>query len=605
MITKTAIDAFVRQDRADDNFGDDTILRVRGAGTSVQRRSFIHFARPFPLGVTILEATLRVYHSGTWSGTTTLTATRVTQSWKESRITWQNQPTIDAAEAEDDVLAGGANGTERAFDVQAMMQAVADGASWFGFRLAVDLDTLYTLHSAEAANADMRPTLEVVWVDAPQAPTGLRPSDGRSVTPTKPVLTWDAGEDEQAESHIEISTIDDFTGALSYDSGEVANTLPFWDMALTGWSGIASGQDRYWRVRVANTAGVWSEWSESAHFTREPPGSLSITNPGVGGTVEETTPPIDWTFTGQESYRVILQEVVAGGGTLLDRYDSGRIVSAATVHTLPAGVLNTGRTYRVTVQVWDDFDREVTAGEVIYVEATRDFTYARSGTPTAVTSLVADTTPGEPQVSLEWVRAAQPDWFALVVDGVIVLDRIDPAEVKVGATTTYTMEYWGAIPREAHTYEIEAVVLDAGVLKHSDGNATDTATTVPIGIWIADPTDSSAVQLLDQENADLGIGEMATVYFPIGGRAPVKITQGIRGYEGGVSGTLVGPTAQADRDLLLEIKGRMTSVRLILSDLNLPVILGEVVVAPTPQVDEYAVSVPVWQIDEFFEATGV
>jgi hypothetical protein len=316
--------------------------------------------------------------------------------------------------------------------------------------------------------------------------------------------------------------------------------------------------------------------------------------------VEETTPPIAWTFTGrtQTAYAVHLYRVEPGGA-LTELAKQEKTASTLTEWNVPAGIIRTGDTYRVYVTVWDEIDRASMAGDVGYVQASRDFTYERSGTPAAVTGLVA--TADGAKVTLDFSRSSDPDYFAIVVDGVEVLDRVEVADVFVSGDD-YRFDFWGAYPRVEHTFEVEAVVLDTGVLKHSDGNATDTATTSPIGIWLADPVDSLGVFIAGREKASMGIGKIAGVFDVIGDRAPVFITDVIQGYEGTFNGVLLDAET---RDDFLELYGRLTVLRLIIGDLNIPVELAEItspMPVPTGDAAGYDVGFAFSQVAEFDEA---
>jgi hypothetical protein len=74
------------------------------------------------------------------------------------------------------------------------------------------------------------------------------------------------------------------------------------------------------------------------------------------------------------------------------------------------------------------------------------------------------------------------------------------------------------------------------------------------------------------------IGESGVTYDVVGSRAPIRIVDTIRGYEGSVSGSLL---SKADRDTFLALKGRITTLQMIVSDLSIPVVLEEATAQPT------------------------
>lgn len=615
MITevRSSVDSWADQQRPSKEPGSSSVLKLNDTTGSNAKFGYIYFAPPFPLGATIIAATLRLILAKPWGGAQALTGKRIVDSWREGRLKWNNRPSVDAANAGSVNVSALAAGDEVEIDLTAMLAAVAAGGKWFGVRLEIDGNADREIASSDHPRAEWHPVLEIEWSEAPQPPTNLAPGGGRAISKQKPLLTWqfvdNVGSTVQSSSQVQISTTPDFT-APEYDSGKIANTLSAWDLAATAYAGLADNDVRYWRVKVWDGTDLASDWSATEQFERQDKGSLTITNPDAppANTVEETTPPMAWTLTGatQEAFAAFLYRVGAGGAlTLLT--SQAKVATTDIEWEVPAGILRTGDTYRVLIRVWDDVDRQAVAGDPDYVQATRDFTYVRSGAPAPVTALTA--TPDGAKVVLEFERTTDPDYFAIRVDGVEVLDRIEPGDVFVSGDS-YSFDYWLARPRQSHEFEVEAVVNDAGVLQHSDGNATATAETNPIGIWLADPVESLGVFLAGKEKAQIGIGEIGGLFDVQGSRAPVRITEALRGYEGSLNGILTeyaGMDAIAARNAFLELKGRLTTLRLIIGDLNLPVELGEVT-GPLPARDAdlgYDVGFEFAQVDEFEEAFEV
>ena len=69
-IVRTGIDSWVDQAAPTVKHGAATRLSLNGPAGTNDRRAFIHFSRPFPLGATILSAKLRVFARGAWTGQT-------------------------------------------------------------------------------------------------------------------------------------------------------------------------------------------------------------------------------------------------------------------------------------------------------------------------------------------------------------------------------------------------------------------------------------------------------------------------------------------------------------------------------------------------------
>lgn len=94
--TTSVIDASVRQGSPTINFGTSTTNDV-ASGSSVNRRIYIKFdlagcAPAIPSSATVRLATLRNYVSTLPSVCRTVDLFRVTASWTETGITWNNQP---------------------------------------------------------------------------------------------------------------------------------------------------------------------------------------------------------------------------------------------------------------------------------------------------------------------------------------------------------------------------------------------------------------------------------------------------------------------------------------------------------------------------------
>ena len=614
MIITTGVDAWIDQDRPAANYGQTTKLWLNGGGGSDQCYAFIFFARPFPPGVTVLSAILRLRLGESWGGAQTLTAKRIEERWKANRINWNNRPATSALNAASVNVSALPAGSVVEIDITDLMGDVSAGAKWQGIRLELSTDSNRALCSSDWADAARRPELEIEWSEAPDAPTNLAPSGGRAVSATKPLLTWqfvdNAGSTVQASSQVQVSTTPDFTSP-SFDSGKVANTLSAFDLAATAFSPLANSVARFWRVKVWDGTDLESAWSETQEFRRENHGTLTLTSPEASPAnyVEETTPPISWAFSGrtQEAFEAILYRV-GDGGVLTELTRQAKMVSTEVEWEVPAGILRTGDLYRVAVRVFDTIDRQAMAGDPDYVEAGGDFSYVRAGTPAPVTALTA--TPEGARVTLTFSRSPQPDYFAIRRDDLEVLDRVEPSTILVSGSN-YRLEFWEAKPRVSHTYEVEAVVDDAGVLKHSDGNATAEAITNPIGIWLADSEDSLAVFIAGKEKASMAVGQGGATFDPIDSRAPVRIIDSVQGYEGSIAGILTDweeVSAKQWRDRFLELYGRLKVLRLIMGDLNIPVEIGPVSALPASSGDRaYDVSLEFAQVDELeetFEVSG-
>ena len=570
-------DAHVRRAAPASNAAAAARLLLRGAGTSNDEYAYLHFTPPFPSsGATILAASLHLFRAGAWTGTKTVNVRRVTGTWGESNVNWNNKPAVDTAFATTPANAG-ADNSEIVVDVTAIMQAVANSAPYFGLRVDVTQDAEVAVRSSEAGTSALRPRLDVVWSAPPDAPDKLSPDGNDAVSKTQPLLVWQAAE--QTSYQVQVSTASDFS-TLSLDTGKTAGGTTALDTSLTSLPAVATGSSRYWRVRVWNDADVVSAWSAAAQWQRQPLAALAITSPGA--TTPVTAPQVAWTFGAtQTRWQVTLWRVEANGSRTVLWKALG--ADATLAQTVPYGLIKTGVSYLVGVSAWDGVSRSNDE----HATATQAFTYVRGGGPAPPTGLaaaayIAGETGASPAVVLTWQRATPPDYWSLRVGGVEVDTTIDVAACSTGGTG-YRMVWWGLVPRRTVTVEIEAVVEGTGA---SGPNPTVSVTPNPVGIWLVDDsspgaTSGDAVQLLGDDAADLAIGETATTYDPVGSQVPVRITDSVRGYEGSVSGYV---TTSAARDTFLDVKASAatTPMRLILSDVSIPVWLEAVYARPTP-----------------------
>lgn len=425
------------------------------------------------------------------------------------------------------------------------------------------------------------------------------------------------------------TTIATFVSATEVTMSQAATASATITATITRtWAGLADGATRYWVLRTRDVPGLVSPWSEVEEFTREAKGTFTIDSPLDGGTVDETTPAIVTTLTGRAqealAYRLMVEDD-AGQSTIIwiqPRFLAETADGVSHSFNIPKGLIRrTGRTYNIRAWSYDAVDREATPGDRVWLTDDATFTFVRSAVPSAVTALtVVEESPG---VRLTWNRAAgvaQPDFFALMVDGERVFDRIDPLDFSQGGDPiVYEAAWYGVQNNVEHTFEVEAVTLDAGKLKHSQSNATVTMTPDLTGVggtWLVDDdtelhpssTLPRRVRIRGAEVPDLQIGESSASFFPVGRRSPVYIVDAVRGLEGIVSGVVgqndlddpntVGFLDNFEWSKLPENVGRRW--RLIFGDINIPVQLGQATnTHGDSHLRRHQVSVEVTQIAEF------
>lgn len=595
-VLRNGNDTYVSQSQPSLNYAGSVNL-VCKAGAS-QFQSYIYFALPpatYHQGVTILDAKLKLYLVSPETATHTITVRRVTAaSWQLSKTNWNNKPASTTTGQVSVVMSGtSAIGKELVFDLTSMIQLVSDGGVWGGLHILNNIDDYLYLGSTQ--HPTYKPVLEVTWADNPVAPSTLSPSGNRATALAKPVLRFDftdvSGSTQMQAAQVQLNGTNVWT-APSFDSGTVATTTPQIDLATTAYAGLTAGSSVWWRVRVQDAAGLWSDWSNGVQFQRQNKGTLTLTNPPVSGLVTEPTPPILWTFSGTQTAWQIYVTPADSTSSIL--YNTGKVSGTALAHTLPDKILKDDSSYKVFLRVWDNISREATPGDTAWIEASRTFTYDYDATIDGVTSLAAVDLAPAPGVTLTWTRATAPDSFAIRRNGQIIASNLLPGTLSTGGTG-YTYTDRGADPRKPITWRVDAVVNG----KTSSVNPTVTATLQTVGIWLQDLTRGLAVMLRTDNAGDWSMGETAGTYTPIGGTKVIRVTQSLRGYEGRITGmirsTATDTTAEQEADLfaLKSTPGKV--YYLTLSNMTIPVLIGNVSINPVDEPDAKAVEFDFWQ----------
>lgn len=605
MATVTAsADSYVNEASPSSNYVEAGNINVQ-AGTPNQRFTFLRFPRPFPLGATILSAVLKVRTAEAWSGSVQLTVRRMVEDFQRTELNWNNKPsTVQGTSASVTVVDAAAD-QQVEIDVTTLVQELANGATSKCWRITTSSTTLRKMMSTNRIAVLNKPTLEITWADAPYAPTNLKPSGARAVKVSKPVLSWVFSDPSvagrQTASQVQIDDNSDFSSPI-YDSGKTANVDNQWDLSTTAYAGITAGTTRYWRVRVWDDADLPSPWSSGAEFTRTAAAALAITNPAASPNnfVEETTPVITWTFTGQVSYELTLLEQI--NGRWKELWKQPQIVSTSLSKELPPGLLQLGHSYKIRLRTWDNNNREATSGQPTYEQAERAFIYQKAAAgPAAVTTLA-----GNEEIFrlwLTWSYTPAPDFFSLKIDGDMYQDRIVPADVHISGSN-YGMWVNDLTPRVDHTVEMEAVKVLSGIRKHSSGNNIITVNLNPATNFLINPDTDEYVALAGgypPEPPDLRISKVAASYAPVGRRDPVVVVDVVRGWEGTFSAVLLSLT---DRDKLLGWWGQSIELRLLWGDLNIPIRIEDLTVAPSPGDKDFAIGVTFFQTGEFTVEDG-
>ena len=286
-------------------------------------------------------------------------------------------------------------------------------------------------------------------------------------------------------------------------------------------------------------------------------------------------------------------------------WDSGRRTSTDTSVTVPERKMRwDDRLYRVQVDVWDDLDRTTVPGSTAaYSETTRallNWDEVLTGTDW----LSARALDPYPMVELEWARDPAPDGWTITRDNVVIAELDFADTLTEDGGHRWVDRY--APPRRELRYVVRPRVNG----KASKWSPPTLVRSEPVGIWLVNDTDE--VCLIGKDEGSWAMGEVSAIHEPIKGDRVVQIRQGMRGYEGSLSGQIMSGVrhmedvdARDARDAFLRIK-RDGGATLTAASVSFAVLTADMVAAPSPEVEEqYAASFAFWQRDPFdWDALG-
>jgi len=177
-LTAAEADTYAHEDSADSNFGTATTMHVRSGVRTLllltfpdNKRSFVWFdlaSCSIPSSARVVTAQMKLFLSTAPTSSRTYQAHRVTQSWTETNLTWNNQPTV-AASATASTASGTASNVTIVWDVSADVQTfAADTATNYGWRVkdlteGADPAREGRFNSREHGTPSQRPSLVVTY----------------------------------------------------------------------------------------------------------------------------------------------------------------------------------------------------------------------------------------------------------------------------------------------------------------------------------------------------------------------------------------------------------------------------------------------------------
>lgn len=173
-------DSYVDQNKPTLNYGGDNDFRVRSITLSPSagnQRAFVQFDMSgIPANSLIRFAKLQLYMYEAPSASRTYDAQRLTASWVETSINWNNQPAV-AASVSATATTGIVANSWVEWDVTSDVQAIANGTlTNYGWRIADHAESSPTDQQArfrarEYTSVTFRPRLEVDWITTQPTPT--------------------------------------------------------------------------------------------------------------------------------------------------------------------------------------------------------------------------------------------------------------------------------------------------------------------------------------------------------------------------------------------------------------------------------------------------
>jgi hypothetical protein len=215
---------------------------------------------------------LHLYVGQDLPASTTITVKRITEEWDYNAIHADDRPSTTTAD-QGTLVTSATAGTIVEIDIKDMLQTVvdnkeADGYVWFGVEILVDKTADCVFASWRNEGLAARPFIELKYSVPPRQPQDLRPMEGGVSTLTPVVGAMfhdDDSEDYVSKLQVQVNDTTDFSGSVDYDSGTITTTSP--QFTLPGGAGLSWETLAYWRIRLGDSYGVWSPWSDIASLT--------------------------------------------------------------------------------------------------------------------------------------------------------------------------------------------------------------------------------------------------------------------------------------------------------------------------------------------------
>lgn len=550
VLLKNSIDTWVAPNRLTSRFGD-TRLFVHSTANSL-----IYFARPNFSPGTIIESAALVFIPGqsVGTGSVTINLHKLTAAFDPSSVTWTNQPGINAVATDTLTRPWYSSGNKMTFDVTDDVQAIVDGAAWFGWRISSSsTDTTQYLNGGQS---NYPVTLVIQYTTLTQPPIDLRPNGLEVVHDSTPTLSWvtpGGATSTQLAFQVQVATDSAFTTGL-YTSNQITSGASSIDLSAVSpvFSPVPNLGERYWRVRAQNDSGVWSAWSISGSFTYNDPQVVNITAPV--GVVSDATPTITWTYSGSQAAFQVFIRWAPPYGNEQQVYDSGIQYSSTLSFTLPEGVVAyTGHPYTVILRVWNAGEAVSLTGAPLYSEDSQGFSWTPSGATPPVELDVTPWLEGRPGRLVRWRYTGPAATNFLIYrerNGQGKYVSVDAAAAREGSTEWYRYLDWPA-GRGDVLYTVLTYIGSLGsAWSESPRETVHVDYQMP---WVLSIYETET-RFFCLVNADIdpGLSEISDVVVPIAGK-PYLAQYALQKYMGSGSGLISsdaypGATAEQMKD---------------------------------------------------------
>lgn len=586
------VDTYSDQNHPSTNYIQSNRLRLAGTGGNAYA-----FQRVTPpvVGADVLYASAKIQYrtAAAWSTSCTLTGRRVTVSQSFSTLTDNNKPATTATGAASVALGTLGIGALIELDVTSLVQGWAAGTfPNYGLRLDVGAVADRLLCAAQTSTEAYKPVLVYEVYRKPGVPTVTAPKNGQLVTVARPSLTWTPPTDPlkvQVAYQVQMNEDDDVWTSPDYDSTEVASNAGQHNVTFD----VTDGETWFWRLRIKNGGGQWSDWTTGQEFEKASKPTFTITQP-TGGAWTDSTPPVEWTALSagnQIQYRV--QHLVNG----VVKVDSKVLPGADTSWTYPKAIpgFDSGEV-TTRVSLLSDLDFAATPGDSpwIVVEETWEYTPGATDPFDSISAVKHDVWPvpvvtavrsaGTPD-RIDWQRSVDAGpWVSVAITTGADAHTVDDEYEFIDVT---------APPR--HDLSYRAVAGSNGIDSTDDPIAM--VSIVNDQLWFLDENDDEFwAALADQDSLDSFVkSQDSEAVYAKGATYAQVIYDGFHGFAGPVSGgvygtdtsPLLGRTAQEMRDAIIDsFEAAPTRVlRFIAADYNLPVLVVNATPVLRPQAE--------------------